>query len=160
MLAPRPTALVGATDSPTSSLVSALCADDYDGRAAPRRADLDGRRPDTIAQRQELYRAAQAIVASEYASDLLIGEVARRVYASPRQLQRVYREQGDTTFRTALGRVRVEEAARLLAGTTMTVREIARRVGYHQPAQFAKAFRRRFGVAPAEYRSRVLRGRR
>jgi AraC-like DNA-binding protein len=35
----------------------------------------------------------------------------------------------------------------------MTVREVARRVGYRQPAQFAKAFRRHLGVAPSDFRA-------
>jgi two-component system response regulator YesN len=33
------------------------------------------------------------------------------------------------------------------------VREVAHRVGYRQPAQFAKAFRRHHGVAPSDYRA-------
>jgi AraC-like DNA-binding protein len=35
------------------------------------------------------------------------------------------------------------------------VREVAHRVGYRQPAQFAKAFRRHHGVSPSAYRSRA-----
>ena len=33
------------------------------------------------------------------------------------------------------------------------MREVAHRVGYRQPAQFAKAFRRHLGVAPSDYRA-------
>jgi AraC-like DNA-binding protein len=32
-------------------------------------------------------------------------------------------------------------------------------VGYRQPAHFAKAFRRRYGVTPARYRDRARRAR-
>jgi AraC-like DNA-binding protein len=34
-----------------------------------------------------------------------------------------------------------------------TVREVAHRVGYRQPAQFAKAFRRHRGVSPSDFRA-------
>ncbi len=34
------------------------------------------------------------------------------------------------------------------------MREVAHRVGYRQPAQFAKAFRRHHGASPSAYRSR------
>jgi AraC-like DNA-binding protein len=34
----------------------------------------------------------------------------------------------------------------------MPVRQVAHSVGYRQPAQFAKAFRRATGVSPSEYR--------
>jgi AraC-like DNA-binding protein len=69
-------------------------------------------------------------------------------------LQRAYSEIGNTTFREHLTRVRMERAAGLLADRGLTVREVARRVGYRQPAQFAKAFRRHLGVAPSDYRAR------
>jgi AraC-like DNA-binding protein len=47
----------------------------------------------------------------------------------------------------------MQRAAELLARRNMTVREVARRVGYRQPAQFAKAFRRYQGQAPSAFRS-------
>ena len=49
----------------------------------------------------------------------------------------------------------MERAAEMLAGRGLTVREVAHRVGYRQPAQFAKAFRRHHGVSPSAYRSRA-----
>jgi AraC-like DNA-binding protein len=36
------------------------------------------------------------------------------------------------------------------------VRDVARRVGYRQPAQFAKAFRRHHGMSPSAYRTQRL----
>jgi AraC-like DNA-binding protein len=48
----------------------------------------------------------------------------------------------------------MDAAAELLARGSLTVREVAQRVGYRQPAQFAKAFRRRHGLSPSSYRSR------
>src|SRR6476659_3109994 len=94
-------------------------------------------RPATIRHRTSLYEDATAIVA-----------------VSRRQLQRAYAEIGDTTFREHLTAVRMDRAAEMLSSRSLTVREVAHRVGYRQPAQFAKAFRRRHGVAPSTYRAR------
>jgi transcriptional regulator GlxA family with amidase domain len=113
-------------------------------------------RPATVALRSSLYEDAVAIVAREYARDIGLDELARRIASSRRQLQRAYADVGDTTFREHLTAVRMERAADLLLRTPLTVRDVARRVGYRQPAQFAKAFRRHHGAAPSEYR---LRGR-
>jgi AraC family transcriptional regulator, regulatory protein of adaptative response / methylphosphotriester-DNA alkyltransferase methyltransferase len=110
-------------------------------------------RPSTIRLRASLLAEANAILEREYASPLALDDVARRVAASRRQLQRAYAEIGGTTFREHLTRVRMERAAELLAARSPTVREVAHRVGYRQPAQFAKAFRRHHGVAPSDYRS-------
>jgi transcriptional regulator GlxA family with amidase domain len=114
-------------------------------------------RPSTIHHRTSLFEDAVAIVRSEYASELSLDDIARRVASSRRQLQRAYSEIGNTTFREHLTRVRMERAAAMLDDRALTVREVARRVGYRQPAQFAKAFRRHIGVAPSDYRLRSRR---
>lgn len=108
----------------------------------------------TQVDRANLFRAAVEIVEAEYARDLGLDEVARRVACSRRQLQRCYAEIGWTTYRTHLIATRMERAAELLARSDLTVREVADSVGYRQPAQFAKAFRRHHGVTPSEYRAR------
>ena len=110
-------------------------------------------RPTTIRLRTSLFREATEIVDAEYGSDLSLDDIARRVASSRRQLQRAYAEIGDTTFREHLTRVRMQRAAELLSRRNLTVREVARRVGYRQPAQFAKAFRRFQGQAPSAFRS-------
>ena len=94
------------------------------------------------------------IVEQEYANELSLDDIARRVASSRRQLQRAYSEIGRTTFREHLARVRMARAAEMLSAGSVTVREVARRVGYRQPAQFAKAFRRHIGVAPSDFRTR------
>ena len=110
-------------------------------------------RPTTIRLRTSLFQEATEIVDLEYGSDLSLDDIARRVASSRRQLQRAYAEIGQTTFRDHLTRVRMEKAAELLSTRGLTVREVAHRVGYRQPAQFAKAFRRHLGVAPSDYRA-------
>jgi AraC family transcriptional regulator of adaptative response / methylphosphotriester-DNA alkyltransferase methyltransferase len=109
-------------------------------------------RTTTIRHRTSLFEEAVEIVESEYGGDLSLDEIARRVASSRRQLQRSYAEIGKTTFRTHLTAVRMQRAADMLAGGRLTVREVAHRVGYRQPAQFAKAFRRIMGASPSDWR--------
>jgi AraC family transcriptional regulator of adaptative response / methylphosphotriester-DNA alkyltransferase methyltransferase len=109
-------------------------------------------RQSTVRLRASLLEEANEIVAREYASDLSLDDIARRVASSRRQLQRAYAEIGGTTFRDHLTQVRMERAAEMLETRALTVREVANRVGYRQPAQFAKAFRRHRGVAPSDFR--------
>lgn len=110
-------------------------------------------RPATIRHRTSLYDDAVAIVEAEFASDLSLDDIARRVASSRRQLQRAYAEIGRTTFREHLTAARMDRAADMLHGRGLTVREVAHRVGYRQPAQFAKAFRRHHGQAPSDFRA-------
>src|SRR3954447_7962832 len=121
--------------------------------AMRRIADVSIQRPATVRLRTSLFLDAVEIVEQEYATDVSLDDIARRVASSRRQLQRAYAEVGGTTFREHLTRLRMQRAAELLARRNLTVREVARRVGYRQPAQFAKAFRRYQGQAPSAFRS-------
>jgi AraC family transcriptional regulator, regulatory protein of adaptative response / methylphosphotriester-DNA alkyltransferase methyltransferase len=112
-------------------------------------------RPATVRHRTNLFEEATSIVQIEFASELSLDDIARRVASSRRQLQRAYAEIGNTTFREHLTAVRMIRAAEMLASRGLTVREVAHRVGYRQPAQFAKAFRRHHGSSPSTFRSRT-----
>jgi AraC-like DNA-binding protein len=111
-------------------------------------------RQSTVSSRQQLWEDASAFVLENHGRPLDLDEVARALFTSRRQLQRVFEECGKTSFRSHLHAVRMHEAARLLGTSPLTVRSIAERVGYGQPAQFAKAFRRHHGMSPSEFRAR------
>lgn len=125
-----------------------------DTGTAARLAPRTMQRPSTISARQRLFE--EVLVAMEQRLDepgLVLDDLAGALFTSRRQLQRVFTEQG-TSFRTELVRLRMRRAAALLdASPTTHVRAIAREVGYLQPAQFAKAFRRVHGVSPREHRA-------
>src|SRR3954454_348027 len=109
-------------------------------------------RDGTLARRRQLFREAVAIIEREYAFDLSLDPVARRLATSRRQLQRTFTEVGGTTFRKHLAQVRMRRARELLEEGDMPVRRVAVSVGYRQPAQFAKSFRRHHGAPPSSFR--------
>jgi AraC-like DNA-binding protein len=92
------------------------------------------------------------VIARDYARDLHIDAVGRAIATSRRQLQRVFAEVGETSFREILQATRIKEARRLLSSDEMRIKEVARAVGYPQQAQFSKAFRREVGMSPREFR--------
>ena len=105
-------------------------------------------------RRRSVYEEAVQIIEREYASDLDLDAPARQIATSRRQLQRVFAEVGNTSFREYLAKVRMRHAAQLLREGATPVREVAQSVGYRQPAQFAKAFRRHHGTSPSSLRGR------
>jgi AraC family transcriptional regulator, regulatory protein of adaptative response / methylphosphotriester-DNA alkyltransferase methyltransferase len=110
-------------------------------------------RPATVERRRQLYQEAAEIVQREYADDLALAGLAVRLASSRRQVQRAFAEIGGTTFRAYLHRVRMARAAELLRGGSLPVNRVATAVGYRQPAQFAKAFRRHHGRPPSDFRA-------
>ena len=109
-------------------------------------------RDSTVQRRRALYEEAIALIEEHFARELDLDWVARQVATSRRQLQRAFAEIGDTSFRDELAKVRMRRAVALLRESDAPVREVATSVGYRQPAQFAKAFRRHHGAPPSSVR--------
>ena len=82
--------------------------------------------------------------------------VARMVQLTPRTLHRRLVEEG-TSFRALLEEVRHRRAREHLRSGEMSVEELAFALGYNDPANFRRAFRRWEGVAPTIYRDRARR---
>ena len=113
-------------------------------------------RPETLSSRRRLYLLARVIVARHYRRQLTLAVLAGALSSSPRQLQRAYAQFGDMSFSEDLLARRMTVAAQLLLEQlSIPVADVARLVGYRQAAHFARAFRRRFGVSPARFRSRA-----
>ena len=112
-------------------------------------------RQSTLHRRRELFDEALAVIERDYADETLsLAAVAHSIATSRRQLQRVFGERR-TSFRSELQRIRMARAAELLRDDAMPVGAVARAVGYRQPAQFSKAFRRHHGRPPSELRGRL-----
>jgi AraC family transcriptional regulator, regulatory protein of adaptative response / methylphosphotriester-DNA alkyltransferase methyltransferase len=105
-----------------------------------------------VARRRALYDEAAEIIEREYAHQIELDDVARRLATSRRQLQRAFAEAGATSFRTHVAKVRMRRALELLREGNLPVRDVANSVGYRQPAQFAKTFRRHHGAPPSSFR--------
>ena len=115
-------------------------------------------RDGTVERRRALYDEALEIIKREYPNELELDQVARRLATSRRQLQRSFAEIGDTSFRSYVAEVRMQRALELLQDGSLPVRDVASSVGYRQPAQFAKTFRRHHGAPPSSFRGAAING--
>jgi transcriptional regulator GlxA family with amidase domain len=110
--------------------------------------------PNEVEARHGLYLSARMAVARDYRTPLTLERLARALSSSPRQLQRVYEQAGETTFREDLLARRMTAAADLLVEQHhIPVADVARLVGYAQASHFARVFRLHFGLAPARFRA-------
>jgi AraC-like DNA-binding protein len=80
----------------------------------------------------------------------LIKQMAKRVAASPRTLERLFREETGMTFGKWRQQLRLLHALRLLAGGE-SVTTVAFAVGYDSTSAFIAMFRRSFGTTPSRY---------
>jgi AraC-like DNA-binding protein len=81
-----------------------------------------------------------------------LDRLARHVGLSRTALATRFREATSESPMRYLAAVRLNQAAAYLAAGGMTTHEIARLTGYQNDATLSKAFKRRYGVPPGEYR--------
>ena len=98
-------------------------------------------------------RRAAAFMDTHAGQPVTVTEVAAAAGTTARALQYAFRRHYDTTPTGYLRRVRLERAHRQLQAadpiTGATVAEIARQWGWANPAHFATAYRKRYGMAPS-----------
>jgi transcriptional regulator GlxA family with amidase domain len=109
-------------------------------------------REGTLERREAILRDAVESILRDHGPGVDLDTVARGVGTSRRQLQRVFADLSERSFRDTLAAIRMGRARRLLATSDRPIGEIARIVGYVEAAQFTKAFRHRHGMSPREYR--------
>jgi AraC-like DNA-binding protein len=89
--------------------------------------------------------------------DVRVDSIASLLNLSSRTLQRRLAEQG-TTFQEVVDRVRATRAKYYLVSEGLSIREIARRLGFSGAPTFHRAFKKWTGSTPERFRSRYSEG--
>ncbi len=94
-------------------------------------------------------------MAEHLGADLRVERLAARAGMSPRTFARVYAAKVGTTPAKTVERLRVEAARRALEdGGAAPLKLVAHRCGFGDEERMRRAFVRRLGVSPSEYRER------
>jgi AraC-like DNA-binding protein len=67
-------------------------------------------------------------------------------------LSRVFRKEAGSTIKNYLAKRRIEEAAKLLTHSSMSIAEIAEKVGFHEFHYFCLVFKKLTGIPPGHFR--------
>ncbi len=81
-------------------------------------------------------------------------KIASSLNMSLRNLQRKLKEE-DTSFKKILDETRSELSRQYLRGSDRSIIEVGFLLGFSEPSNFARAFRRWTGVSPHEYRETI-----
>ncbi|MEM9133328.1 MAG: AraC family transcriptional regulator ligand-binding domain-containing protein [Actinomycetota bacterium] len=93
------------------------------------------------------------VLVEDIAQEHQIGYAARRLAVNERTLRRRLADEG-TTFRELYADTRLSIARELLETAGLSVEAVAHRVGYAEPASFARSFAKHYGVTPGRVRRR------
>lgn len=98
--------------------------------------------------------ALNTYIAPRLRDGLTLQEAARTLGVPESTLTLRLQKRFGLSFTEYVGRLRVEEAKRLLRRTSLSATEIARRVGIGEQSYFSKVFKRHTGLTPTEFRAR------
>jgi transcriptional regulator GlxA family with amidase domain len=99
-------------------------------------------------------RELQAWITDHPDRDLSVEALAARACMSARNFARVFHREVGMTPAAYVQAIRVERAQRELESTTAKIDQIARRCGFGTPETMRRAFQRRLGIGPGDYRAR------
>jgi AraC-like DNA-binding protein len=97
-------------------------------------------------------RIGKVLEAIESNPSASIQELSRLVNLSSSRLSHLFKAAVGLNLNTFLSNRRLERAADLLQSTEMQIKEITYCAGYSQAPSFVRAFERRFGSSPTNYR--------
>jgi transcriptional regulator GlxA family with amidase domain len=100
------------------------------------------------------FEALHRWIGDHLADDLRVETLAERASMSPRTFARLYAARTGRTPAKVVEELRVDAARRALEETRQSIKEIATRCGFADEERMRRAFRRRLGVSPQDYREK------
>lgn len=98
------------------------------------------------------YQMATQYIRDNEGLQISLEQVADRIHISARQLQRIFRSEGQTTFHEYLEHVRLTSICAELIQTDKPIEEIAVEHGYANPNYLYPVFKNKYEVTPSVYR--------
>lgn len=106
----------------------------------------------------EIINRIRHIVERDYGQALSLDSLAELVFLSPNYLSTMFKETTGKTLLEYVTEVRMKNACRMLAQSSIKIHEVAKQVGYESPSYFGSVFLRRTGLTPNQYRVRAQGG--
>ncbi|MBQ2709833.1 MAG: helix-turn-helix domain-containing protein [Clostridia bacterium] len=116
---------------------------------------LSEERSHSAAAHGDINRIAQLeqLIHANFHQELTLEVAAAKLFLSKSQLSRMVRALYSTSFHKIVTTVRLDAAAKLLREGNATIDQVGQTVGFQSRSCFYRAFRARYGMTPAEYRS-------
>lgn len=107
---------------------------------------------ETVSKNDVIEKGIRFIELNYSDPDLSLEKVAEEVGRNPSYYSHLLMTKHGTPFRQLLTNVRIQEAKRLLTLTEWSIKEIAYKVGFHNPNYFARLFKETTSYTPRAYR--------
>jgi AraC-like DNA-binding protein/mannose-6-phosphate isomerase-like protein (cupin superfamily) len=102
------------------------------------------------------FRVATQFIHDNYASPLTLQEIAERIPISARQLQRIFREQGEESFSAYLENYRLNQVCTAILEGRSPIEQIALEHGFASSNYLYYVFKKRYGLTPKQFKQKQL----
>lgn len=102
----------------------------------------------------DLIRRYNILVEEHFKTMKSVSEYAKLLYKSPKTISNVFSKNSDLTPLEVIHERVIIEAKRMLLYTDKTTKEIGYELGYSDPAQFSKLFKKQTGRSATEFKNR------
>ena len=100
----------------------------------------------------DIVAKADAYMEAKFNGDITLGSIAKAVNLSPYYFSHFYKEKTGINFIDHLISIRIERAKQILSTSDVSVKDVARQVGYADPSYFSRLFKQITGVTATEYK--------
>jgi len=108
----------------------------------------------SIPKAKSMVRIGKAIdfIEHNFHNNIYIQELAEMGFMSVRNFQRIFKEATGLSPNDYLLELRIQSASKLLTETDSAIYDVSNQVGIMDWFYFSKAFKKKFGVSPLNYR--------
>lgn len=105
-----------------------------------------------ITKQTELLKDIKEYIRENKAQALSVDDIANHFYISKRQIFRLFKKYEPITCNNYIQQVKIEYAANLIRTTSLSITDIAERVGFSTPHYFSRVFTERMRDTPQNFR--------
>lgn len=109
----------------------------------------------TAPDADSLFSQATDFIQAHYGEPMGVSDLAKRMGTTPRRLTYAFQKHAGVAPAAYLRRYRLDKARSLIERSSAPLSAVAAATGFTDPYQFSKAFKRRFGMPPGEFRRKT-----
>lgn len=119
-------------------------------RARAEKSSLSHKLPDSRIEK------ACSYIQTHLSESFNVDDVAAACNLSPSRMAHLFKEQMGISLKAWSNNMRLQQARKLLISSNDSISQIAKHIGYDDPTQFAKNFKRNMGCSPRDFRQNFL----
>lgn len=116
-------------------------------------SEVERKNVSRILRREEIVNLVVQYIEQHYREDIRVEEIAQSLGVGVSTMQKIFKDEKQTTVKKTINKKKMSEACRLLIDTDYSVQSISEIVGINDLKNFYRIFRATTGQTPNEYRT-------